>query len=121
MARFRFAPMQPCDALYIADLIARESLKEVAGGWTWRFDPSLWARLALPDRAAMVKGARCPLALVTGARSDLMRPADAAYVQGLLPPGSPRIDLPEAYHHVMVDQPLAFVAALRTLLALWPN
>lgn len=121
LARFRFAPMQPCDALYIADLIARESLKVVEGGWTWRFDPSMWARLALPDRAAMVRQARCPLALVTGARSDLMRPADAAYVQSLLPPGSPRIDLPEAYHHVMVDQPLAFVAALRTLLGLWPD
>ncbi|TNC10887.1 alpha/beta hydrolase [Methylobacterium terricola] len=121
LGRFRFAPMQPCETLYIADLIARESLREVAGGWSWRFDPSLWARLALPDRAAMVREARCPLALVTGARSDLMRPADAAYVQGLLPPGSPRIDLPEAYHHVMVDQPLAFVAALRAPLAVWPG
>ncbi|WP_203236248.1 alpha/beta fold hydrolase [Methylobacterium crusticola] len=121
LARFRFAPVQPCDTPYIADLIARESLKPVAGGFTWRFDPALWGRLRLPDRAALVGAARCPLALVCGARSDLMRPADAAYVTRLLPAGSPRIDVPEAYHHVMVDQPLAFVAALRALLAAWPG
>jgi pimeloyl-ACP methyl ester carboxylesterase len=120
LGRFRFAPVQPCDTLYIADLIARESLVEVPGGWSWRFDPTLWSRLRLPDRKALVAQARCPLALVVGARSDLMRPADLAYLRSLLPPGSPGMAVPEAYHHVMVDQPLAFVAALSALLAAWP-
>jgi pimeloyl-ACP methyl ester carboxylesterase len=31
----------------------------------------------------------------------------------------PFIEIPEARHHVMLDQPLAFVAALRTLLQEW--
>jgi pimeloyl-ACP methyl ester carboxylesterase len=35
-------------------------------------------------------------------------------------PGAPYIEIPEADHHVMIDQPLAFVAALRALLAAWP-
>jgi pimeloyl-ACP methyl ester carboxylesterase len=38
----------------------------------------------------------------------------------LLAPGSPHIVIPEAEHHVMIDQPLAFVAALRALLTAWP-
>jgi hypothetical protein len=28
--------------------------------------------------------------------------------------------IPDAYHHLMMDQPLAFVSALRTLLSAWP-
>ena len=31
------------------------------------------------------------------------------------------IEIPAARHHLMVDQPLAFVAALRGLLAAWPR
>jgi NAD(P)-dependent dehydrogenase (short-subunit alcohol dehydrogenase family) len=33
----------------------------------------------------------------------------------------PTVDLPDAGHHPMVDQPLALVTGLRTLLALWPT
>jgi pimeloyl-ACP methyl ester carboxylesterase len=29
--------------------------------------------------------------------------------------------IPDAGHHVMIDQPLAFIAALRGLLAAWPT
>ena len=38
----------------------------------------------------------------------------------LIAPGSPYVEIPEAEHHVMIDQPIAFVAALRALLAAWP-
>jgi pimeloyl-ACP methyl ester carboxylesterase len=31
------------------------------------------------------------------------------------------IEIPDSHHHVMIDQPLALVAALRTLLATWPG
>ena len=65
--------------------------------------------------------ARCPLALVRGAKSQLFHPEDAAYLWGLIAPGSPYVEIPEAEHHVMIDQPLGFVAALRALLATWPG
>jgi len=29
------------------------------------------------------------------------------------------VEIPEAYHHVMLDQPLAFVATLRAILDAW--
>ena len=32
----------------------------------------------------------------------------------------PEVEIPEAHHHIMIDQPLALVAALRSLLAVWP-
>jgi pimeloyl-ACP methyl ester carboxylesterase len=124
LARFRFAPTQRCDNLFIADAIARESLKEVAGpsgqGWTWRFDPFLWKNLRLSESTPLISETRCPMALIRGARSRLIRDEDAAYMMSLLPEGAPHIAIPDADHHLMVDQPLAFVAALRGLLAGWP-
>ena len=37
------------------------------------------------------------------------------------PPDMLEIEIPDSHHHVMIDQPLALVAALRTLLAHWPR
>jgi pimeloyl-ACP methyl ester carboxylesterase len=124
LARFRFAPEQPCDNLYIADHIARTSLKQVAshdGGaaWTWRFDPKV-APVGPGDAAQALREAQCPLAIGWGSDSALVTPEVAQYVCSLAGPGVPRIEIPGARHHVMVDQPLALVSALRALLQTWP-
>ena len=37
------------------------------------------------------------------------------------PPGRPEIEIPDSHHHIMIDQPLALLAALRTLFAVWPT
>jgi pimeloyl-ACP methyl ester carboxylesterase len=42
-----------------------------------------------------------------------------ARMRATLPQGTPFIEIPEAYHHVQADQPLALVAALRSLLEAW--
>ncbi|MEA2858533.1 MAG: hypothetical protein QOC72_572 [Methylobacteriaceae bacterium] len=124
LARFRFAPTQRCDNVFIADAIARESLKQVAGeageGWTWRFDPFLWKNMRRSSSTPLIPEARCPIALIRGERSRLIRAEDAAYMMSLLPEGAPYVAIPDADHHVMVDQPVALVAALRGLLAGWP-
>jgi pimeloyl-ACP methyl ester carboxylesterase len=86
-------------------------------GWTWRFDPFLWRDYRGEDPAPALAIPRCPLALILGARSTLMQAADHARMRSLLKPGSPVVAIPEAYHHVMADQPLALVAVLRSLLA----
>lgn len=119
LARFRFAPVQGCANAYIADWIARGSLREVDGGWTWRFDPYLWSHFNAGDTLALLDSPRCPVALMWGERSELMPPDRVAAVRALLPAGSPAIAVPDAEHHVMVDQPLAFVSALRGLFAGW--
>ena len=84
------------------------------------FDPHFWEKFGRLDPVAMVKGARSPLAIIRGGKSQLFQPEDAAYLLSLIAPGSPYVEIPEAEHHVMIDQPLAFVAALRALLAAWP-
>jgi pimeloyl-ACP methyl ester carboxylesterase len=125
LARFRFMPPQDCENLFLVDHIARGSIKEVRGedgtpGWTWRFDPFLWRDYDRGDSAADLARVRCPFGLIRGQRSALVRSSVFAYARSVAPPGSPAVEVPDADHHVMADQPLAFVAALRGLLAAWP-
>ncbi len=120
LARFRLAPPQACENLYIADFIARRSLKEAEGGWTWKFDPFFWTHFDRADLAELLPSVRAPLAMIWGERSKLVDQEALDYMFGLLPGEMPKIVIPDADHHVMIDQPLAFVAALRGLLAAWP-
>jgi pimeloyl-ACP methyl ester carboxylesterase len=126
LAHFRLAPAQPCSNFYILDHIARLSLHKVPGtvggepGWSWRFDPALWLQLKHRNPMPFIRAARCPLALVRGSRSRLMRHDDAAHMMAALPEGAPYVEVPEADHHVMLDQPLAFVTAIEALLATRP-
>lgn len=119
LGRFRLAPPQPCENLYIADFIARRSLKEVEGGWTWKFDPAIWQRFKMPDLGDLLTRIACPAALMWGERSNLMHAETVDYMIAQMPKDVLLLPLPDADHHVMIDQPLAFVAGLRGLLAGW--
>lgn len=126
LARFRLAPRQPCENLYAVDYIARWSLKKApladnsGDGWAWKFDPSIWKRFAVSrPPQELLKETRCRIALFKGDKSILWDREVRDYMRELLNHQVPFIEIPEAHHHVMLDQPLAFVAALRTLLQEW--
>jgi pimeloyl-ACP methyl ester carboxylesterase len=119
LSRFRFGPIQPCENLYIVDRIARDSLKQVEGGWVWRFDPGVWAWMATDEAWSALAHPRCRLAMLVGERSSVVTQQSADSLRNQAPPGTPYIVLPEAHHHLMVDQPLAFVTAIRAILAGW--
>jgi pimeloyl-ACP methyl ester carboxylesterase len=129
LARFRLAPAQPCENLYILDYIGRRSLIEVEDparpgetGWRWRFDPQMWMKSDLaespwsPDK---LKSAACPLAFLWGDRSNLMPPEVVAFTKQSARSDTPMIVIPDSDHHVLLDQPLALVAALRAVFAVW--
>lgn len=125
VARFRLMPPQACANLFILDFIARRSAAEIVdaegrAGFALSFDPNFWEKSKRLDPAPILKAAHAPLAVMRGAKSRLFEEADAAYLKSLIPPGSPYIEIPEAEHHVMIDEPLAFVASLRALIAAWP-
>ncbi len=122
LSRFRLAPPQLCDNLYAVDYIARWSLKKADAGWTWKFDPMIWTHFdAGKDPAEFLKAAKCRVAIIRGEDSALMPDYVGEYMRKLLGYQVPFISIPHAFHHVMLDQPLAFVAALRTLLAEWTH
>jgi pimeloyl-ACP methyl ester carboxylesterase len=118
MARFRTLPPQDVVLPYIRDHVARESLHRVEGGWTWKFDPQFFGRR--PPLGDLLPQLRSPVALFR-CEHGLVSPEMADEMGRLVPTGLPVVDLPDAGHHPMLDQPLALVTGLRTLLALWPG
>jgi pimeloyl-ACP methyl ester carboxylesterase len=48
-------------------------------------------------------------------------PDVADYIYELLDRNAPVVEIPQAYHHLLLDQPLAFVSALRAILADWEH
>lgn len=121
LARFRFMPPTLAPEPYLADHVARHGLAQVEGGWSWRFDTQIWGNMATRTSTMTVpRDAGCPVAAVLGGRSTLIEEEVLAHMRPLYPDDAPFVVVPEAGHHVMIDQPLALVAALRGLLAVWP-
>jgi pimeloyl-ACP methyl ester carboxylesterase len=118
MSRFRTLPAQEVVLPFVRAHVARGSLRQVEGGWTWKFDPTFFGRrLLLRD---LLPELPCPVALFR-CEHGLVSPEMAAEMTRLVPRRLPVVDLPDAGHHPMLDQPLALVTGLRTLLAFWPE
>ncbi len=117
LARFRWEPQQPTRNMFICDFVARKALKQVEGGFTWKFDSAMWRDFYVERTFDLLANPICPLAMLWGEKSALLTPEIVAGMAKHVPAGTPMIAIPEAHHHVMMDQPLALVSALRALLA----
>jgi len=119
LERFRFAPEEPGGLLYVVDAIARASVKLQGESWTWRFDPNFFAKCTLRNAWVNILRARCPLAFVRGEMSTVVLREDFALQRQTMPKNSPFVEIPKAYHHIMVEQPIALTAALEAILEGW--
>ena len=118
--RFRLMPPQDCSNQYILDYIGNHSLKETDRGWTWKFDDGMFQKFDfgenMHEELAQLK---CRVGVIYGEDSYLFSQDIADYMFKVLDESVPFVGIPEAQHHLFLDQPLAFVSALRTLLAEW--
>jgi pimeloyl-ACP methyl ester carboxylesterase len=121
LAHFHLVPAQPIVHGYAVDYVARHSLKPVPEGWTWKFDPQVFARVAPRVLHEYLAGTRCRVAIFRGEFSDLVTPEVSEYMSELLGRNAPFVEIPQAHHHLLLDRPLAFVAALRAILADWEH
>ena len=127
-SRFRLVPGQ-IDALgYIMEYIAEKSIKKNKGGWTWKFDPNymkIFNSESFLERQAVyrnkLKGLKCRVAILRGEKSVIFPGSSAKYMHELMDKKSPIINVPEAHHHIMVDQPMALISALRSLIIDWDH
>lgn len=120
-ARFRLMPPQECDNDYVLDYIGRHSIIEVDGGWTWKFDDQLFQKFRF-DNANMseaLASLACRVGVIYGGKSALFTQDIADYMYEVLDSSVPFVAIPEADHHLFLDQPLGFVSAVRALLAEW--
>lgn len=127
LLRFRFTPPQTPRLPCAADYIARTSLKRAplldgsGDGWTWKFDPGRWDKLDHEALRTIDPGDAPPISLIWGETSHLRRRYDAGGLRDFLLPELPSIVIPDAAHHVMIDQPIALTTALLAFLAVWPS
>lgn len=123
--RFRLLPNQPCTELYLLDYIARQGLikapKEDGGvGWTWKFDPHQGDNFDIHFDRDLFTAPRCPLGFIYGEESAFVKLDGFEHLKERVAGRSPFIMMPAAHHHLMLDQPIAFISTLRTLVSCWP-
>lgn len=120
ISRFRLQPPQQCANQYIVDHIARNSV-EYDEGWVWKFDEELNMRMKRTgDLAEDLDAARCKLALIYGQNSESFSARSADYMKSLRP-DLEVFEMADAQHHLFLDQPLAFVETLKSLLSSWKD
>jgi pimeloyl-ACP methyl ester carboxylesterase len=117
--RFRLVPEHQV-LPYVREHIAALSVTcRGDGQWGWKFDQSLFAKMTAPTRPpAAAHRAACRVAIFR-AQHGLMTADMVDLLRGRLGQTAPAVEIPAAGHHVLLDEPLSLVTALRTVLASW--
>ena len=114
--RFRLLPAQTNAAPEVLAHVAEHAFVTLPDGrWTLRFDRTSLAAAAADDRLPTLRHLRCPILFVRGADSTLL-PHDTFAKMLAAVPHAQGVEIPDAHHHVMLDNPPAFARALRTFL-----
>ncbi|MFC4604659.1 alpha/beta fold hydrolase [Rhodococcus kronopolitis] len=116
LARFRLVPPQDTTLPYVLTHIAETSLGAVDGGWSWKFDASMFGRDGSTDLGAGHPD--CRMAFFRSERG-IIPAGTLAEMRTRFGPAALVVELPTAGHHPMIDQPLVLVTAIRTTLAAW--
>jgi pimeloyl-ACP methyl ester carboxylesterase len=125
VARFRLYPPQPEPPAYIFRHVAETSVRLTpAGEWRWKFDPMVFVERKDPhpeDFGEILARVRCRIAVVHAELSEIVTPDVTDYMAERLGRTAPFVEIPQAHHHLILDQPLAFTSAIRALLADWEH
>ncbi len=120
LARFRFVPEQPVRYPCVRDYIAGKSLRQVEGGWTWKFDPSLFDHLEMGvgqrDKFAAMS---CRSAVILGEESADEGALFADHMAEITAGKLPIFRIPGTHHHLMFDDPVAVAMATKAILLTW--
>lgn len=118
LRRFRLLPDQPFSSQTLLEYIASGSLRQTDSGWVWKFDVDLPGAAPMElDGAALLARVDIPVHLIWGEHSVVARAKSMRRMAAALPLCHEPIMIPEAHHHLMLDQPVAVLAVLQALLA----
>jgi pimeloyl-ACP methyl ester carboxylesterase len=119
VAHFRLKDVPSTVGLaYVMRHVAETSLVELPEGVAWKRDVRTSIRTdARPGVEALIR-ISCPVAWIGAEHGKVSRELAANYTRVLGRP-VPVVEIPDACHHIMMDQPLALVSALRAILAGW--
>ncbi|HVA81855.1 MAG TPA: alpha/beta hydrolase [Candidatus Binataceae bacterium] len=113
---FRLLPRETLARPEIIEHMARHTFKQLPdGNWTHKLDRRTLIRepLAVWDS---LKEIHCPALIVKVSDSPVLSVEMAEKMVAMLPHGR-LVQIPDAYHHVMLDNPRALIAALKSFVA----
>lgn len=117
VARFRLLPAATSAAPEVLAHVARHAVGATADGtWSLTFDRRALAVTGPRDFTPSLLAVRCPVLAVRGARSTVVD-ADALHAYRNARPDVQLAEVPEAYHHVMLDRPAALAVDLARFFA----
>lgn len=120
LGRFRLLPEQPVRHPAVMDWIARNSLRPVERGWTWKFDPTLFDHLEMgPDQRDQFLAMPCRSALIVGEESEDEGVFGASHMADITAGRLPIVAMPGAHHHMMFEDPVALAMTLKGILLSW--
>jgi pimeloyl-ACP methyl ester carboxylesterase len=124
LARFRLMPEQTCQHPDIVAYVGEHGIRPVEGGWTWKFDPGMFNNLSMaresdPSGEEKLLGLACPVAFIMAEHSLDYSPESVAYTRQVTGGRIPMLTIPNTFHHLMFDEPLAVASALQSLLLAW--
>jgi pimeloyl-ACP methyl ester carboxylesterase len=105
VAHFRLMPQEPVADTAALTTLARRGAHRVADGWQWKLDPAVFRGFGPLDQDAAIAALTVPVTVVRGERSGLVDPEVGQVASEILGRPVPQIDIPGAYHHLMIDHP----------------
>ena len=123
-SRYRLSPEQPCNHDFLFEYLAKHSIKKIDEGWTWKFDPKILLRDA-EEQHWWIDNADCfarlpaPKGIIYGEKSLLFGGGITEYLREKSAAPFPIVTIPDAHHHVMLDQPIALATAIDGILSSW--
>jgi pimeloyl-ACP methyl ester carboxylesterase len=115
-AAFRLLPRETTADPGLLAHIAASAVARRNGGWGWRFDPQTHGERRPVDAWSLLSRITAPTLVVRAALSPVLTEEMAQRVQASIP-GASLVTVPNAYHHLTLDNPAAFNAALAGFLA----
>lgn len=117
VARYRLIPPGQWPQPAVLAYIARHSVCRDEQGWTWKFDPDLATSYNREAYRDALFGITVPVDLIYGDSTEVMTAPRRAQVNDMARNIGRHIAIPACHHHVLIEQPLALVSAIRALLA----
>lgn len=113
VARFQLLPRANGARREVLEHVARFSFRRTADGtWIPKFDRRAMGDTGACDLRPRIRNLRCPILFVRGQKSRALSASDAAQIAEVAPMAE-LATIPNAHHHVMLDEPEALARVVR--------
>lgn len=120
VAAFRLLPRETVAAPALLEHLARAGVARRDGAFVYRFDPAASGSRQPADGWPLLPRIAAPTLIVRAERSPIL-PREMAEQMRAMIPRATLVELPGAYHHLMLDAPQAFASVLGAFLGSLPS